>query len=62
MLSFSFSGWWLGLAFELVAVLLERERERERERFIIFYVVVILFYCVNLYYFILLYKKIKSGM
>ena len=55
--SFSFSGWWLGLAFEPVEVVLERERER----FIIFYVVVILFYCVDLYYLILLYKKIKSG-
>ena len=29
--SFSFSGWWLGLAFEPVEVVLERERERERE-------------------------------
>ena len=25
--SFSFSGWWLGLAFEPVEVVLERERE-----------------------------------
>ena len=58
VLSFSFSGWWLGLAFQPVEVV----RERERERFIIFYVVAILFYCVDLYYFIVLYRKIKTGM